>query len=156
LSTATPIAPSTVLVAQHVPFAASHTALGSRKSEAFPAWLTAMYAAIDALDAKRFASFFAETGSFKFGNGAPAVGRDGVEQYTNGFYTVIAGIRHELVAAWPADEGRTWLAEGVVTYTRKDASKVSVPFFTVSELDTAGLLVSYRVYADIAPLFANG
>jgi hypothetical protein len=42
--------------------------------------------------------------------------------------------------------------EGVVTYTRHDASVVSFPFANVFQL-RGEKVCSYHIYADISPLF---
>jgi limonene-1,2-epoxide hydrolase len=44
--------------------------------------------------------------------------------------------------------------EGEVTYTRHDGSKITLPFVNIFEV-SAGLITLYRVYIDIAPLFAE-
>jgi len=45
------------------------------------------------------------------------------------------------------------VCEGEVTYTRRDGTKVTVPFANVFEL--RGPLISiYRIYIDNSPLFA--
>ncbi len=127
----------------------------SANPETFPKFLIEMYRAIDAMDAAGFGACFEADGEFAYANLAPVVGPAGVEAFTNQFYTAIDGISHALKRAWEGDDGRTLLGEGVATYTRKDGSRVSIAFFSVSEFGATNRLKSYRVYIDVAPLFAQ-
>jgi hypothetical protein len=41
-----------------------------------------------------------------------------------------------------------------VTYDRKDGQQVTIPCVTIFHLDTAGKIDTYRVYFDVAPIYA--
>ena len=45
--------------------------------------------------------------------------------------------------------------EGEVTYTRHDGSQITLPFCNIFEIDGDKIEV-YRIYIDMAPLFAAG
>ena len=119
--------------------------------EAIPGRINELFAAIDRKDAKRFVEFLTDDAVFRFGS-APAVqGHAAIEEAVSGFFSAIAGCKHRLTASWSRAE--TFACEGDVTYTRHDGSKVTLPFADV--FDLRGKMISgYRIYIDIAPLFA--
>ena len=106
---------------------------------------------IDAMDAEGFLRFIAPEGEFRFGSAPPVRGRDGIGEAVGGFFGTIAAISHELQRI--VAEGNTVVCEGEVTYTRHDGSAVTLPFCNVFETDS-GLISLYRIYIDIAPLYA--
>ena len=70
----------------------------------------------------------------------------------SGFFASIAGVRHELTNV--IADGDRWVCEGTVTYRRHDGSGISLPFANIFEFD--GVLISgYRIYVEIAPLYAE-
>ena len=46
------------------------------------------------------------------------------------------------------------VCEGDVTYTKLDGSEVTLPFVNIFEID-GGLIVDYRIYVDVGPLYAG-
>ncbi len=58
---------------------------------------------------------------------------------------------HTVVEVFEA--GEATIAESNVTYTRKDGSTVTVPVVTIYR-SGGDLIDDYRVYIDLAPLFA--
>lgn len=114
--------------------------------------LEALFAAIDAKDAERFASFLTEDASFRFGS-APAVrGRAGIIVAVNAFFDSLAGLSHRITSV--ATKGDTLFCEGETTYTRPDGKEVVVPFADVFDYE-ADKIAAYRIYADLAPLYAD-
>jgi len=113
--------------------------------------LQGLFASIDAMDAERFVSFIAEDGVFRFGNSPPATGHDEIRAAVVGFFTTVAGLRHDVQRV--IDDGAGIACEGEVTYTRHDGSVITLPFATVFGLDD-GLIAQYGIYIDVAPLFA--
>lgn len=115
-------------------------------------WTPKLFAAIDSMDARAFCRYLSEDGSFRFGN-APAVkGVGNIAAAVGGFFASIQGLRHQIANVWvPADD--TVIAEGEVTYTRKNGSTLTVPFVNVFEMK-GDLVDSYKIYIDIAQLYA--
>ena len=110
-----------------------------------------LFVSIDAMDTEGFLRFIAPDGEFRFGSAPPVRGHDGIREAVGGFFSSIAAISHELQRI--VAEGSTVVCEGEVAYTRHDGSAVTLPFCNVFE--TAGGLISlYRIYIDIAPLYA--
>ncbi len=110
-----------------------------------------LFASIDAMDTESFLGFIAPDGEFRFGSAPPVQGHAGIREAVGGFFSSIAAISHELQRM--VGEGNTVVCEGEVRYTRHDGSAVTLPFCNVFE--TAGGLISlYRIYIDIAPLYA--
>lgn len=113
--------------------------------------LSELFVAIDAQDTGRFLSCIAPDATFRFGS-APAVsGHDSIRSAVDGFFTTIAGLHH--VVKKTLANGSTLICEGDVTYTRHDDTRITLPFIN-SFVTDGGLIVDYRIYIDIAPLYA--
>ena len=104
--------------------------------------LSDLFAAIDANDAAAFVGFLTDDAAFRFGS-APAV---------EAFFDSIKTCSHTLTSSF--GRGSTHFCEGETTYTRHDGSQVTVPFADVFEYD-GDLISQYKIYADIAPLYAT-
>jgi len=116
---------------------------------------TGLFADIDSMDPDAFAAHLADDVRFVFGNGEPVVGRPAVRDTWASFCDAIAGVSHELIEQW--DEGPATIVESTVTYTRQDASTISLPVVTIYRTVRAdGLIEDYRIFMDVAPLFAAG
>src|SRR5213593_2178487 len=88
-----------------------------------------VYEDVDRMDARAFASIFAEDGRMTFGNMPPLVGRETVERGTADFYKTIKGLRHEFVEVW--EEGASTILEFRATYRRHDGKAVTIPAVTI-------------------------
>ena len=111
-----------------------------------------MFDAIDTKDTEAFVGYLTDNALFRFGS-APAVhGRESIRAAVDGFFESIAGSTHTIHNT--LCEGATRVVEGEVTYTRRDGSRVTLPFTDVFEYDD-GLISHYKIYIDIAPLFAE-
>jgi len=109
-----------------------------------------LFKAVDSNDTERFLGFLTAEASFRFGSSPPAQGREAIRAAVDGFFSTIGGCRHVL-ARTVAEEG-VIICEGDVTYTRHDASEITLPFANVFELE--GELIScYKIYADAGPLY---
>ena len=114
--------------------------------------LGGMFAAIDAKDTTAFVGYLTADAVFRFGS-APAVkGRDAISAAVDGFFGTIAASSHQIDNV--LQDGSTVVFEGKVTYTRHDDSTVCLPFADVFELD-GDLIAVYKIYIDIAPLYAE-
>ncbi len=114
--------------------------------------LEALFTAIDAKDAAAFADFLTEDASFRFGSAPAAKGRQAIIEAVTGFFDSLAGLSHVLTAV--ATRGDTLFCEGETTYTRHDGKAVVVPFADVFDYE-GDKIADYRIYADLAPLFAE-
>lgn len=113
--------------------------------------LLEMFAAIDAKDARAFSEYLTGTAEFRFGSAPIVKGREQIRQAVEGFFGTIAAVRHE-VELFVGDADRV-LCEGQVTYTRHDGSSITLPFADSFVISANGI-DSYRIYIDIAPLYA--
>ena len=112
---------------------------------------TAMFADIDRMDAKAFASYLAEDCVLRFANADEVVGRDAIEEAIAGFFTTIKGLSHDILGQWDVDD-RT-IIQFETTYTRLDDGRVTVPAVTIYRRG-ADLIDDYRIYVDLAPVYA--
>lgn len=115
-----------------------------------------LFATIDRKDADGFVGFLAEDAVIRFGSGPTIEGRKGIRNMIGGFFDSIQAVAHDLAFAERVD-GRL-ICEGTVTYTRHDDSRVTLPFANVLDLadDSARPPIrNYKVYIDIAPLYAG-
>jgi len=111
-----------------------------------------MFAAIDSKDTASFVSYLTDDAVFRFGS-APAVqGRDAIRAAVDGFFGTIAGCSHAVHKT--LRDGTTAVFEGEVTYARLDGRLVTLPFTDVFEYD-GDLIAEYKIYIDIAPLYAD-
>jgi limonene-1,2-epoxide hydrolase len=111
-----------------------------------------LFASIDAMDTERFLSFIDTEAAFRFGSSPQVTGHDAIRQAVEGFFASFAALKHDLLRT--VAEGNTVVCEGEVTYTRHDASKITLPFVNIFETG-GGLISLYRVYIDIAPLYSD-
>ena len=111
-----------------------------------------VFAIVDKRDAQGFAALFAPEGQFVFGNADPIVGPADIATAVESFFAGIRGLRHEIRNRW--ENGADTVAELIVEYDRSDDRCVRVPAVTIFTRDDAGLITGYRIYVDLAPLFA--
>lgn len=117
-----------------------------------PEWLGGLFAAIDSKDTQTFLEYLTDDALFRFGS-APAVrGAETIRSAVDGFFDTIKGSSHTLTNTLVS--GSTLVCEGEVTYQRLNGSELTLPFVNVFEL--GGELIShYKIYIDIAPLYAE-
>ena len=111
-----------------------------------------VFAAIDAKDGVGFVSYLTENAVFRFGSAPPVQGRDAIQAAVEGFFTTIAGCSHKIAKSLRQDD--TVVCEGEVTYKRHDGSSITLPFTDIFEYD-GELIAHYKIYIDIAPLYAQ-
>ena len=114
--------------------------------------LDELFAAVDDMDTDTFLTFLSDDVSFRFGSAPVAEGKQAVGEAVSAFFGAISGLRHTIARSWGADD--TLACEGAVRYTRHDGSEIEIPFVNVFET-ADGLIEDYRIYIDIAPLFAE-
>ena len=114
--------------------------------------LEKLFASIDAMDTEGFLGFLTEDCTFRFGSAPAVAGHEAVAAAVGGFFASIAGLSHEVQRVIDGEDSIA--CEGEVTYTRHNGSQVTLPFCDIFETDS-GLISVYRIYMDIAPLFAQ-
>ncbi len=110
----------------------------------------ALFAHVDAMDAKSFAECFTERGVFRLGNNPTITGAPAVHDFIGGFFAAIGGISHRFENCWSL--GDRAFCNGFVTYVRKDGSELTVPWSTISRFED-GKLAEYLAYVDASELF---
>jgi ketosteroid isomerase-like protein len=108
---------------------------------------------IDRMDAPAWASYLAPDAVMRFGNAEPVRGRSACRDALAAFYDTINGLHHQIVEQFV--HGSVTIVEAVVTYTRTDDRQVEVPVVTVYRTNPEDLISDYRVYIDLAPVFAD-
>ena len=111
-----------------------------------------MFADIDRMDAAAWASYLAPDAVMRFGNADPVNGRESCRDALQSFYELIDGMRHDLIEQW--HDPPATIVESNVTYTRKDGREVTVPVVTIYRTNDEDLIADYRVFIDLAPVFA--
>jgi SnoaL-like domain len=114
----------------------------------------AMFEDIDRMDAAAWANWLTDDARFRFGNGDETTTRDAARQGLADFYSLIGGVSHRMLDHW--ENGATTIVRSEVTYTRQDAGTVTVtvPIVTIYRERDDGKIDDYRVYGDVAPVFA--
>jgi ketosteroid isomerase-like protein len=113
---------------------------------------TSMFADIDRMDAEAWASHLSDDVVMRFGNADPVHGREACRDALAAFYETIDGVSHSIVGQW--ETGDAAVFESNVTYTRKDGKDVTVPVVTIARTNDERVISDYRVYIDLAPVFA--
>jgi ketosteroid isomerase-like protein len=111
-----------------------------------------VFTIVDKRDAAGFAALFAPDGRFVFGNAEPICGPAAIAEAVDAFFATIHGLRHRIANRW--EVGADVVAELAVEYHRLDGRRVAVPAVTIFTRDGAGLITHYRIFVDLAPLFA--
>jgi ketosteroid isomerase-like protein len=115
-------------------------------------YVSEVYEAIDSKDEQRLVRYLTENCTFVYANSDPVIGRANVAEASKVFMALIAGIKHQLLDVWAFDD--VVISRLDVTYTRKDGSTLTVPAVTIWRL-CERQIDDYRIYIDVAPLFAH-
>lgn len=109
-----------------------------------------LFASIDAMDTEGFLGFIRDDATFRFGSSPAVTGHAEIRAAVEGFFASFAALRHDLHQV--IADGDAVACEGEVTYTRHDGGTITLPFANIFKVD-GELILQYRVYIDIAPLF---
>jgi len=112
--------------------------------------------AVDRMDAAGFAAVFTDDAWMRFGNAEPIVGRQAIQNAIAQFFTMIAGLKHNMTGIWSQQDAV--ICEATVTYTGHDKSTVQVPavtIFRVRNSPTGPLAYRVQMFVDLAPLFGG-
>jgi limonene-1,2-epoxide hydrolase len=115
-------------------------------------WLNDLFTAIDAKDTAAFLTFLTDDALFRFGSAPGVRGAEAIGAAVSGFFQSIGSSRHRLINTLAADS--ILVCEGEVRYQRLDDREVTLPFANVFDLQ-GNLISDYKIYIDIAPLFAE-
>ncbi|MFC7383988.1 nuclear transport factor 2 family protein [Sphaerisporangium rhizosphaerae] len=107
---------------------------------------------VDSFDPERFTQLLAEDATLVFGNAEPLAGREAILAELRAFFSTIDGLRHRIVRNWQA--GADIIAETEVTYRRLDGKDVSVVAVSIWRTGDDGLISDYRIFVDLAPVYA--
>jgi hypothetical protein len=107
---------------------------------------------IDQMDPDAMVPFFAEDATVVMGNNEPLVGLPAIVAANTAYLQLIKGIHHDLRSEWMVDA--TTIAVADVTYTRLDDKQVTIPAVSIWRVGDDGLIADFRVYYDLAPVFA--
>jgi ketosteroid isomerase-like protein len=103
-------------------------------------------------DRRAVGARFAENATMVFGDGDPMYGRAAIEAGNAAFFAAVKGLSHQVRREWTA--GDTAIAVTDVTCTRLDDKRVTLPAVSIWRVGADGLIADFRVYADLAPVFA--
>jgi hypothetical protein len=107
---------------------------------------------VDSRRAIGFALNFTEDGKLTFGNFKTLVGRTAITEFTEGFFSQIRSVKHQIDNYWRQGE-QLAMVNGRVTFTRLDGSTVTMPYASVSHFTPDGtLLTHHRTYFDPSPV----
>ena len=113
------------------------------------ALVSALYTAVDEMNAQGVVDHVTEDVRFQLGNFEPITGRDAVKEANAAFFKTINEMSHTITDVWSS--GDTAICDGSVHYTRKDKSKYEVPFAAHLGLRN-GKVADYKVFVDISGL----
>ena len=114
----------------------------------YEAMVRAMCAAADAGDGPAFASYFAETARFRFGNNEPIEGRTAIAKSTEATVDAVWPVRHRVDQVARLDQ--QLFCRFTIQATKPDGTELAMPCVTVIELQD-GLITDYAVHMDISP-----
>lgn len=117
-------------------------------------WPAAFFTDADKLHLPTLMNWFGEEIDLRLANTPPIIGRPAVEATFKQFWSTISGMKH--VREQLVCDGDSAFQGSIVTYTRLDGKKVSMPVSSHLRRDGNGRLNRLWIYIDLAPLFAEG
>ena len=114
-------------------------------------WLDGLFGCIDTRQTQTFVGFLREDALFRYGSNAEVHGRAAIAACVDYVFTTFRASSHQLLRHWDTADCR--IAQGVVTYTRLDDRKVSLPFCNVLTMHD-NLVSRYEIFIDPTPLMA--
>ena len=117
-------------------------------------WLTQVYNDVDALDVEKFVGHLSDDVVVRFGNAPQITGKQEVRKAFKEFFENLEGMRHQFVEVHKQEKGKVGL-EANVRYIRKDQRAVTVPMYTLWEMDKKGLATRFQIFGDATPAFKD-
>ncbi|WP_327048939.1 nuclear transport factor 2 family protein [Microbispora sp. NBC_01189] len=111
-----------------------------------------VFRSVDSFDPEEFGRLLAEDATLVFGNAEPLAGRESIVAGLREFYSIIGGLRHRVVRNWQVDADI--IAETEVTYRRLDGRDASAVAVSIWRTRDDGLISDYRIFVDLAPIYA--
>jgi 6-methylsalicylate decarboxylase len=111
----------------------------------------AIFAAFDAKDIAGLAAMMTDDVRLQLGNADPVEGKSAFVEALQTFFASVARFRHVVTNVW--SDRDALIAELEVHYTRLDGAELTLPVCNVFRLRD-GSVADYRVYMDIAPVYA--
>ncbi len=115
-------------------------------------WPARFFTEVDTFSVDRLLACFADDVEVRFGNQDAIHGKAAARAAFDGFYSTIAGMRHE--AETVVVSGDLATQQATVIYTRKDGHDVRLPVASHLRRTPEGLINRLWIYLDMAPLFA--
>ncbi len=110
-----------------------------------------LFQAIDQSDTEKFLTYMEDNGIFKFGNLPPVEGKENIRQFLDQFFSSIDHTEHKSIKEFQS--GNNWFITGEVEYTRKDGSKLKVPFCNKFEMNGSDKIKKYEIFVDNSELY---
>jgi len=110
-----------------------------------------VFSAFDAKDVSTLASLVSDDVVIRLGNTEEARGKSAFVEAVDGFLASVAGFHHHILNVWR--DGDALIVQLEVQYTRHDGGEITLPCCNVFQLG-GGLLVDYRSYMDISPVYS--
>jgi ketosteroid isomerase-like protein len=114
-----------------------------------PAWITQLFASIDAMDPDAFVSFVTDDAVFRYGSNPPTEGKRAIREAVAGVFSMFRGIGHTLEGTWVHPDAV--FVQGLVHYTRHDGSTITLPFLNCFKM-RGEKVREYLIYIDPTPL----
>jgi ketosteroid isomerase-like protein len=111
----------------------------------------AIFAAFDARDVAALAALMTDDVRLRLGNAQMVEGKPAFIEAVAAFVGSVAQFHHDIVNVWSDEDAL--IAELEVHYTRLDGGEITLPCCNVFRLRN-GSVADYRVYIDIAPVYA--
>lgn len=112
----------------------------------------ALFRSIDDQDLESFASILTEDVLFRYGNAPPVQGRSAVVDVVRSFFESIRSLRHDVVETLSLPG--VLVCHGTVTYTRHDASTLTVPFANIMKVHGEQIR-EYLIFVDASALYSG-
>lgn len=116
-------------------------------------WAAAFFRDADMLHLPTLMNWFADDIDLRLADMPPIIGREGAEAAFSQFWSTLNGMSHKREQL--VSEGYCVFQGSIVTYTRLDGNKVSMPVASHLRLTAGGRLDRLWIYIDLAPLFAE-
>ncbi|MBV8885643.1 MAG: hypothetical protein JO235_16830 [Chroococcidiopsidaceae cyanobacterium CP_BM_RX_35] len=115
-------------------------------------WYLDYLQSVDTRDIETFSKFLANECEFQFGNNSGVKGKTEILEGLKKFWMTYNGEEHVLQNILGND--KCFALEAINVFQRQDGKEVSIPAVAITERNEDGLVISFRVFLDIAPLYA--
>lgn len=123
----------------------TYAGFGMRSQE----WLEKLFGSIDGRQTGAFLGFLSEDASFRYGSNPDVHGRAAIGAVVDQVFASFKACSHEVQRSWDTADCR--IAQGLVTYTRLDGSKVTLPFCNIMTMRD-DLVSRYEIFIDPTPM----